>query len=111
MAEANALEEIEKYPWPEMADPTRVHRVSARAQKLAEENHYAILAPPWLLFPFERAFAMQGMDRFLGNMIRYPEFRESAAARTRGVCRSRRQRRQQRRRVSFLAGRRGGVPR
>ena len=35
---------------------------------MAEDNQYAILATPWLLFPFERAHAMQGMEVFLMNM-------------------------------------------
>ena len=32
---------------------------------------------PWLMFPFERAFAMQGMDKFLLNMAIYPDFAEA----------------------------------
>jgi len=37
------------------------------SRRVAEENQFAILATPWLLFPFERAIAMQGMGRFLKN--------------------------------------------
>jgi len=44
------------------------------ARKLAEENQYAIMATPWLLFPLERAFAMQGMDVFLLNLASNPDF-------------------------------------
>ena len=54
--------------WPDMSDPTRIAHIREQAQKLAEENQYAILATPWLLFPFERAYAMQGMEKFLLNM-------------------------------------------
>jgi uroporphyrinogen decarboxylase len=54
--------------WPDMSDPTRVAHVRDQARQLAEENQYAILATPWLLFPFERAYAMQGMEKFLLNM-------------------------------------------
>ncbi|MGD8812867.1 MAG: uroporphyrinogen decarboxylase family protein [Anaerolineales bacterium] len=86
MAEANSLEEIEQYAWPDMLDPTRVKHVSARAEQLAQENRYAILATPWLLFPFERAFAMQGMDRFLGNMIRFPDFAQTLLKRIAELC-------------------------
>ena len=46
----------------------------AEAQKPqnGQENQYAIMGTPWLLFPFERAFAMQGMDKFLLNMAMNP---------------------------------------
>jgi len=54
--------------WPDMSDPTRISHVKKQARQLAEENQYAILATPWLLFPFERAYAMQGMEKFLLNM-------------------------------------------
>jgi uroporphyrinogen decarboxylase len=37
--------------WPDMDDPTRVAHVRAEAQKLHQENKYAIMATPWLAFP------------------------------------------------------------
>ncbi len=77
MAEATTIAEIEDYPWPDMDDPTRVAHVAAEATRLAAEGRYAIMATPWLLFPLERAFAMQGMDVFLANLIFYPEFAEA----------------------------------
>lgn len=68
-------EDIEAYDgWPDMSDPTRIAHVREDAKRLAEENEYAILATPWLLFPFERAYAMQGMEMFLLNMARDGEF-------------------------------------
>jgi len=88
MADATSLEEIESYPWPDMTDPTRVAGVSQRAQQLAEENRFAILATPWLLFPFERAFAMQGMDRFLGNMLLHTEFAQALLHRIAELCKT-----------------------
>ncbi|HEY69954.1 MAG TPA: hypothetical protein G4O08_05150, partial [Anaerolineae bacterium] len=86
MADANTLEQIENYPWPDMMDPTRVQGVREKAKRLADENRYAILATPWLLFPFERSFAMQGMDRFLGNMIRFPDFAVALMERIATLC-------------------------
>jgi uroporphyrinogen decarboxylase len=71
-----------------MLDPTRVEHVRARAEQLAQEKRYAILATPWLLFPFERAFAMQGMDRFLGNMIRFPDFTMALLERITELCKT-----------------------
>jgi uroporphyrinogen decarboxylase len=57
-----------------MSDPTRIAHVRETARRLAEDKQYAILATPWLLFPFERAFAMQGMEVFLANMVENPDF-------------------------------------
>ncbi len=75
LASATSVEEIEAYEgWPDMNDPSRVAHIAAHAARLAEANEYAVMATPWLLFPFERAFAMQGMDTFLLNMAMHPEF-------------------------------------
>ena len=88
MSEAKTLDDIEAYPWPDMSDPTRIAHVKDAAKSLAEQNEYAILATPWLLFPLERAFAMQGMDTFLMNMALYPEFAEALLRKIAEVCKS-----------------------
>jgi uroporphyrinogen decarboxylase len=75
LQEAQTIEDLESYSdWPDMSDPSRIAHVRDTARRLAEENHYAILATPWLLFPFERAYAMQGMETFLLNMARDRDF-------------------------------------
>jgi uroporphyrinogen decarboxylase len=75
LPEARTAEDLEAYEgWPDMGDPTRIAHVQASARRLAEDNEFAILATPWLLFPFERAYAMQGMETFLLNMARDPDF-------------------------------------
>jgi uroporphyrinogen decarboxylase len=77
LASATTIQEIEDYAWPDMDDPTRVAHVAAEAALLAAENRYAIMATPWLLFPLERAFAMQGMEAFLANLALEPDFAEA----------------------------------
>jgi len=75
LAEARTVDDLDRYPgWPDMNDPSRVAHVQEAARRLAEENEYAILATPWLLFPFERAHAMQGMETFLLNMAMDQDF-------------------------------------
>jgi uroporphyrinogen decarboxylase len=75
LPEARTIEDLENYPgWPDMSDPSRVAHVREAAKKLADENEYAILATPWLLFPFERAHAMQGMEPYLMNMAMDADF-------------------------------------
>ena len=86
MREAQTFEEIENYPWPDMDDPTRVAHVKETAQKLAEQNKYAIIGTPWLLFPFERAIAMQGMEVFLENMALRPDFAEALLKKIAQLC-------------------------
>lgn len=88
LAAATTSEDLEQYPWPDMDDPTRVAHVADQAAKLAADSEYAIVATPWLLFPLERAFAMQGMDTFLMNMALYPDFAEALLWRIAGLCKT-----------------------
>lgn len=86
--EATTIAEIEAHPWPDMDDPTRVAHVKAAAQKLADENQYAIVATPWLLFPLERAFEMQRMDKFLMNMVKRPDFARALLEKNLSLCKT-----------------------
>ena len=87
LSSANTVDELEDYPgWPDMSDPTRIAHVKEAAKRLAEDNQYAILATPWLLFPLERAFAMQGMDHFLLNLAIYPDFARALLHKTAELC-------------------------
>ena len=75
LADATTIKELEDYPgWPEMDDPYRVAHVKDEAQNLADEKWFAIMATPWLMFPLERAFGLQGMDKFLMNLAMVPDF-------------------------------------
>jgi uroporphyrinogen decarboxylase len=87
LPDATTIDELEAYPgWPDMSDPSRVAHVKEEAARLAEQNQYAILATPWLLFPLERAFAMQGMDKFLLNLAIYPDFATALLEKTASLC-------------------------
>ena len=75
LADARTVEDLDNYQgWPDMSDPSRVAQVRETASRLAAENEFAIMATPWLLFPFERAHAMQGMETFLLNMAMDRDF-------------------------------------
>ncbi len=86
MPDATTIEELEQYPWPDMDDPTRVAHVRAEARKLREANQYAIIGTPWLLFPFERAHELQGLDNFLLNMSLYPDFAQAMLYKIGQLC-------------------------
>ncbi len=88
LPEATTIAELDKYAWPDMDDPYRVALVKAQARKLAEENQYSIIATPWLMFPFERAFEMQGMDKFLLNMAMYPDFAKALLKKNTDLCKT-----------------------
>lgn len=88
LAAATTIAEIEDYPWPDMDDPTRVSHIREEAAALAADGRFAIMAAPWLLFPLERAFAMQGMDTFLMNLALHPDFAEALLWKIQGLCKT-----------------------
>ena len=87
LAKATTVEELEAYTgWPDMDDPYRVAHVREEAAKLAAADQYAIMATPWLMFPFERAFGLQGMDTFLMNLAMHPDFAEALLRKNLELC-------------------------
>ena len=87
LADARTIEDLEAYDgWPDMDDPYRVAIAKQEAEALDQENQYAIMATPWLMFPFERAFGLQGMDKFLMNMAVYPDFAEAMLRKITDLC-------------------------
>ena len=71
-----------------MTDPTRFEGIRAEAQRLRDENVHATMGTPWLAFPLERAFAMQGTDTFLANLAGEPEFAEALLWKTQSLCKT-----------------------
>jgi uroporphyrinogen decarboxylase len=89
LADATSIKELEDYKgWPDMDDPYRVALVKEEAQKLADENRFAIMATPWLMFPLERAFGLQGMDKFLMNLAMVPDFAEAMLKKNLELCKT-----------------------
>src|SRR3989304_1230007 len=86
MPDATTIKELEEYPWPNMNDPFRINHVRAEAEILYYMNEYAIMATPWLMFPFERAFEMQGMEKFLMNLVRNPDFAQELLKKNNQLC-------------------------
>ncbi|MFN2141780.1 MAG: uroporphyrinogen decarboxylase family protein [Candidatus Promineifilaceae bacterium] len=87
LAKATTTADLDAYPgWPDMDDPSRFAHMKAQAARLAAENQYAIMATPWLLFPFERAMQMQGMEPFFINLATNPDFAAELLARCAHYC-------------------------
>ena len=88
MLSATTPEEIAAYPWPDMNDPYRVAQVRQQAHRLAQDNQFAILATPWLLFPLERAIAMQGMEAFFSNLVSNRDFATALLEKIASLCKT-----------------------
>ncbi len=87
LAEAETIEDIENYAgWPDTSDLSRIAHVKEQARQLAQANEFAVMATPWLLFPFERAFGLQGMDRFLMNLAMKPDFAQALLRKNAVLC-------------------------
>jgi len=84
--DATTVDVLKTYPWPNMDDPYRVSHVRDQARQLHEQNQYAIMATPWLMFPFERAFEMQGMEKFLMNLATEPDFAQELLNKNNELC-------------------------
>ncbi len=84
--DATTTDVLNSYPWPNMDDPYRVSHVRAQTKALHNENQYAIMATPWLMFPFERAFEMQGMEKFLMNLAMEPDFAQELLTKNNQLC-------------------------
>jgi len=87
--DATCSDDLDRYEgWPDMSDPSRITHVKEQAQSLADDGQFAIMATPWLLFPFERAHAMQGMEAFLMNMALRPDFARELLERIAEECKA-----------------------
>jgi len=86
LAEAKTVEAIGNYNWPDMNEPTRVSHARQQAKALADANKYAVMGTPWLLFPFERAIALQGMENFLMNLALHSDFARALLEKNADLC-------------------------
>ncbi len=86
LCEAETLEALDTYPWPDMRDPYRFEDAIHQARRLHAEGKYAILGVPWLMFPLERAFALQGLDRFLYHLAANTDFALALLQKTTALC-------------------------
>ena len=84
--DAKTIEDLDAYPWPNMDDPYRTAHLRDEVRKLHEENQFAIMGVPWLMFPFERAIGLQGMEKFLLNMATEQDFAQELLNRINRLC-------------------------
>jgi uroporphyrinogen decarboxylase len=74
LRDVTSLDALETFEWPDMADPTRLDGLTARARTLAEEGQYAIFGTPLLKYPLEQACQLRGMDVFMMDLVANEDF-------------------------------------
>jgi uroporphyrinogen decarboxylase len=80
------LDDVDRYSWPDMDDPTRVKGVNEAAVQLAQAGEYAVMGTPWLLFPLERAIQLRGMEAFLLDLAQEPDLALALLEKTTALC-------------------------
>lgn len=68
------LQALASFAWPDVHAPTCLEGVRPRAHALHDEGEYAVFGAPWLLFPFERAAQLAGMENLPTAMVDAPDF-------------------------------------
>ena len=72
------VEDLERYPWPDVEKLIRVDELQARLQDLQKDGEHAIAARAVNSYgPFEQAQAMRGREQFLVDLLTEPEFAQA----------------------------------
>lgn len=74
-----ALDDIESYPWPDVAHPSRFEGLRARAQAIREAG-YAVVALSGVS-PFEYCYMLRGLETFLIDLAADPDLAQTLLAR------------------------------
>jgi uroporphyrinogen decarboxylase len=70
------IEDLDRYPWPDLAHPSRFAGLAAEARRLHDETPYAIVGMSGVA-PWEMAYVMRGLDAILADLIADPELVQS----------------------------------
>lgn len=69
------VEDIESYPWPDVAHPSRFEGLKARAQAIRNAG-YAVVALSGVS-PFEYCYMLRGMETFLIDLVTNPDLAQT----------------------------------
>jgi uroporphyrinogen decarboxylase len=67
------IDDLERYPWPDLAHPSRFVDLAEEARRLHEETPYAVVGMSGVA-PHEQIYVMRGLDTWLTDLITDPEF-------------------------------------
>jgi len=69
------IDDIEKYPWPELAHPSRFEGLTARARAIHDAG-YAVVALSGVS-PFEFSYMLRGVETWLTDLAANPDFAQA----------------------------------
>ena len=73
LAEAT-LDDLDRYDWPDVTDPSRYAGLRDEARALHEDTDYAVCATTADTTIFDKAWMLRGMEQFLADLLLDPEF-------------------------------------
>lgn len=76
LKEAN-ISDLQEYPWPDPDDPERFKGLKEEAEKLYQNDEYAIVVDPTGSIPFANAQMLRGFDTFLVDLMLNQKFAEA----------------------------------
>jgi uroporphyrinogen decarboxylase len=69
-----SIEDLDRYSWPDPADPGRYRGLPERVKRLYDTSDHALVAAAIGMGVFEQAQALRGMERFFEDLLLNPEF-------------------------------------
>ena len=78
------LADLDRYPWPDLAHPSRFAGLAAQARKMHEDTPYAIVAMSGVS-PHEMICLLRGMDIWLMDLVADPEFARALLTKVTGL--------------------------
>jgi uroporphyrinogen decarboxylase len=67
------IDDLDRFPWPDLAHPSRFQNLAEEARDLHEKTPYAVVALSGVS-PHEIIYIMRGLDTWLVDLIADPEF-------------------------------------
>ncbi len=81
------LDDLERYPWPDLAHPSRFAGLAAEARRIHEETSCAVVALSGASL-FEQIQLLRGMEIFLTDLAANRDFAQALIARVAGLMRA-----------------------
>ena len=72
---AATIDDLDKYPWPDLTHPSRFHGLAERAKAIHTDG-FAVVALSGIT-PFEFAYMLRGIENWFADLLADPEFAEA----------------------------------
>lgn len=74
------LDDLDRYPWPDLAHPTRFEGLAARCKAIQDAGHATVLMSG--VTTYEQAYLLRGIENLLADMLADEDFFNALVART-----------------------------